>query len=189
MHNATRMRRMLGRAFMGRVRAGFVWSQKTRKTEKEKRGQDKAHLAVRVSALFALKKNRCVAERNNVDAHCSANHPELPAGSAFRSTPFGLPKRLISGTPAHNWFALSKADQKTVPEAALLQAIDEEYDRCVRAGARIVRRLRSVPATSAVSAAAKLSVVAEIVDPEDYPAAYRVLLAAISDLRAIRRDG
>ena len=88
-----------------------------------------------------------------------------------------------------NWFALSKADQKTVPEAALLQAIDEEYDRCVRAGARIVRRLRSVPATSAVSAAAKLSVVAEIVDPEDYPAAHRVLLAVISDLRAIRRDG
>lgn len=88
-----------------------------------------------------------------------------------------------------NWFALSKADQRTVPEAGLLQAIDDEYDRCTREGARIVRRLRSIPATSVVGAAAKLSVVAEVIDPEDYPAAHRVLLAVISDLRAIRRDG
>lgn len=87
-----------------------------------------------------------------------------------------------------NWFALSKADQKSVPEAGLLRAIDDEYDRCTREGARIVRRLRSIRATSVVGAAAKLSVVAEVIDPQDYPAAHRVLLAVISDLRAIRRD-
>lgn len=88
-----------------------------------------------------------------------------------------------------NWFVLSKADQKAVPEAGLLQAIDDEYDRCVREGAGIVRRLRSIPAMSLVGAAAKLSVVAEVIDPEDYPAAHRLLLAVISDLHAIRSNG
>lgn len=88
-----------------------------------------------------------------------------------------------------NWFVLSKADQKAVPEAGLLQAIDDEYDRCVREGASIVRRLRSIPAISVAGAVAKLSVVAEVIDPEDYPAAHRVLLATMADLRAIERDG
>ena len=88
-----------------------------------------------------------------------------------------------------NWFVLSKADQKAVPEARLLQAIDDEYDRCVREGAGIVRRLRSIPAISVAGAVAKLSVVAEVIDPEDYPAAHRVLLATMADLRAIERDG
>lgn len=86
-----------------------------------------------------------------------------------------------------NWFKLSKAEQRALPEAQLLYAIDEDYDRCVRAGVRIVRRLRTVPALTIEGAAAKLSVVAEIIDPEDYPGAHRVLLSAIEDLRAIGR--
>ncbi|MEQ1812345.1 MAG: hypothetical protein ABL889_20620 [Terricaulis sp.] len=88
-----------------------------------------------------------------------------------------------------DWFNLSKAEQRALPEAQLLYAIDEEYDRCVRAGARIVRRLRSVPALSVDGAAAKLSVVAEIVDPEDYPGAHRILLSTVEDLRAVGRKG
>lgn len=86
-----------------------------------------------------------------------------------------------------NWFSLSKAEQRALPEAQLLYAIDEEYDRCVRAGVRIVRRLRALPALTVDGAAAKLSVVAEVIDPEDYPGAHRVLLSAIEDLRAMRR--
>lgn len=88
-----------------------------------------------------------------------------------------------------DWFSLSKAEQRTLPEAQLLYAIDEEYDRCVRAGVRIVRRLRAVPALTVNGAAAKLSVVAEVIDPEDYPGAHRVLLSAIEDLRAIGPKG
>lgn len=88
-----------------------------------------------------------------------------------------------------DWFSLSKAEQRALPEAQLLNAIDEEYDRCVRAGVRIVRRLRSVPALTVNGAAAKLSVVTEVIDPEDYPGAHRVLLSAIEDLRAIGRKG
>lgn len=88
-----------------------------------------------------------------------------------------------------DWFKLSKAEQQALPEAQLLYAIDEEYDRCVRAGVRIIRRLRAVPALTVDGAAAKLSVIAEVIDPEDYPGAHRVLLSAVEDLRGIGRKG
>ncbi|GIK48515.1 MAG: hypothetical protein BroJett013_12120 [Alphaproteobacteria bacterium] len=88
-----------------------------------------------------------------------------------------------------DWFNLSKAEQRALPEAQLIYAIDAEYDRCVRTGVRIIRRLRAVPALTVDGAAAKLSVVAEVIDPEDYPGAHRVLLSAIEDLRAIGRKG
>lgn len=88
-----------------------------------------------------------------------------------------------------DWFRLSKDAQRALPEAQLLYAIDEEYDRCVRAGVRIVRRLRAVPALTVEGAAAKLGVVSEVIDPEDYPGAHRVLLSTIEDLHAIGRKG
>lgn len=88
-----------------------------------------------------------------------------------------------------DWFNLSKAEQCALPEAQLLYSIDAEYERCVRTGVHIVRRLRSVPALTVDGAAAKLSVVAEVIDPEDYPGAHRVLLSAIEDLRAMGRKG
>ena len=66
---------------------------------------------------------------------------------------------------------------------------DAEYERCVRAGVRIVRRLRDVPALTVGGAAAKLSVVAEVIDPEDYPGAHRVLLSVIEDVRVMGRKG
>lgn len=86
-----------------------------------------------------------------------------------------------------DWFSLSKAEQRALPEAQLLYAIDEEYDRCVRAGVRIVRRLRDVSALTVDGAAAKLSVVAEVIDPEDYPGAHGVLVSVIEDLRVMGR--
>ena len=88
-----------------------------------------------------------------------------------------------------DWFNLSKAEQRALPEAQLLFAIDADYERCVRAGVRIVRRLRDVPALTVHGAAAKLSVVAEVIDPEDYPGAHRILLSAIEDLRVMGRKG
>lgn len=88
-----------------------------------------------------------------------------------------------------DWFSLSNTQQRALPEAQLLYAIDEEYDRCVRAGVRVVRRLRAVPALTVDGATAKLSVVADVIDPEDYPGAHRVLLSAIADLRSIGRNG
>lgn len=87
-----------------------------------------------------------------------------------------------------NWFDLSKAEQRALPEGALLNALDDEYDRCVGEGVRVMRRLRSIRARTIAGAAAKLSVVAEFIEPGDYPAAHRVLVSAIADLRAMKLD-
>lgn len=86
-----------------------------------------------------------------------------------------------------NWFTLSKAEQRALPEGRMLDALDEEFNRCVGDGARVMRRLRSVSAHTIAGAAAKLSVVAEFIEPDDYPAAHRVLLSAIADLWAMNK--
>jgi hypothetical protein len=85
-----------------------------------------------------------------------------------------------------NWFSLSEADQKRLPEAQLLYAIDAEYERCTRECAQLLRRLRSVTAVTVEGAIAKLSIAAEAIEPDDYPSAHRVLLSAIADLRALQ---
>ncbi len=87
----------------------------------------------------------------------------------------------------HDWFKLSKAEQRAVPEGRRLNQLDDQFDRCVGEGVRVMRRLRSVPAVTIPGAAAKLSVVAEFIEPDDYPAAHRVLLSAIADLRAMKK--
>jgi hypothetical protein len=87
-----------------------------------------------------------------------------------------------------NWFTLSKAEKRAVREGQLLHDLDDEVDRCVGEGVKVMRRLRSVPARTIAGAAAKLSVVAEFIEPDDYPAAHRVLLSAIADLRAMNKD-
>lgn len=87
----------------------------------------------------------------------------------------------------YNWFSLSDEEQRAVPEGRALDTIDEEFDRCIREGVRVMRRLRSVPALTVSGAAAKLSVAAEAMEPDDYPSARGVLLSAIDDLRALSR--
>ncbi|MBY0567334.1 MAG: hypothetical protein K2P70_08485 [Hyphomonadaceae bacterium] len=88
-----------------------------------------------------------------------------------------------------NWFGLSDVEQKRLPEAQLLYAIDAEYERCTRECARVLRRVRNVPAVTVEGAIAKLSIAAESIEPDDYPSAHRVLLSAIGDLRALQRRG
>jgi hypothetical protein len=85
-----------------------------------------------------------------------------------------------------NWFGLSDEEQKRLPEARVLYAIDAEYEHCTRACAQVLRRLRNVPAVTAEGAIAKLRIVAEAIEPDDCPSAHRVLLSAIADLRALR---
>lgn len=85
-----------------------------------------------------------------------------------------------------NWFRLSDAEQKRLPEAQLLYAIDAEYERCTREGVRLLRRLRAVPAVTVEGAIAKLSIAAEAIEPDDYPSAHYVLQSAIADLQAIQ---
>ncbi len=85
-----------------------------------------------------------------------------------------------------DWFNLSDAAQKRLPEAQLLALIDAEYERCTREGAQVLRRLRKMPALTIEGATAKVRVAADAIDPDDYPSAHRVLLSAIADLRALQ---
>lgn len=87
-----------------------------------------------------------------------------------------------------HWFSLSADEQRRVPEAQMLYAIDAEYEQCTRECAQVLRRLRSVPAMTLEGAAAKLRIVAEVIEPDDYPSAYRVLLSALEDLDAMQRS-
>lgn len=88
-----------------------------------------------------------------------------------------------------NYYGLSKEEARRLPEARLLFELDDEYWRCQREGVRVLRRLRQVPARTLAGAIAKLCVVAEDIDPDELPSAHRVLLSAISDLRALERKG
>jgi hypothetical protein len=88
-----------------------------------------------------------------------------------------------------DWFRLSDDEQKQLPEAQLLYAIDAEYEQCTRECARVLRRLRSVPAVTVEGAIAKLSIATEAIEPDDYPSAHRVLLSAITDLRTLQPRG
>lgn len=88
-----------------------------------------------------------------------------------------------------DWFTLSRADQRAIPEGRLLDAIDDELDACMSRCVRVMRRLRAVPARTIPGAVAKLSIVAEFIEPGDYPSAHCVLLSAITDLKGIERNG
>jgi hypothetical protein len=87
----------------------------------------------------------------------------------------------------HNWFALTKAQQRALPAAHELFAVDQELEDLGVEDAHVLRRLRKVSARTIEGVTAKLSVVADVIDPEDYPSAHRALLGAISDLRGIRQ--
>lgn len=87
-----------------------------------------------------------------------------------------------------DWFTLSRKEQRSVPEGRLLDAIDDELDACMGQCVRVMRRLRAVPARTLAGAVAKLSIVAEFIEPGDCPAAHRVLLSAIADLNGIERN-
>lgn len=88
-----------------------------------------------------------------------------------------------------DWYKLSKTAQDAVPEAGLLDSIDNELDACMGERVRVLRRLRAISARTIAGAIAKLGIVAEFIEPGDYPAAHRVLLSAIADLRVIGRNG
>lgn len=88
-----------------------------------------------------------------------------------------------------DWFTLSRAQQRAVTEGRLLDSIDNELDDCMGECVRVMRRLRAVPARTIAGAIAKLSIVAEFIEPGDYPAGHHVLLSAIADLNGIKRNG
>ncbi|MEJ0022896.1 MAG: hypothetical protein WDN76_05235 [Alphaproteobacteria bacterium] len=84
-----------------------------------------------------------------------------------------------------DWFKLSPEAQRRLPEGKVLRAIDDEIEQIAGHSARVVRKLRACPARTLVGAIAKLNVVADVIDPDDYPDAHDVLLSAVEDIRAL----
>lgn len=87
----------------------------------------------------------------------------------------------------HNWFKLTEAQQRALPEARKLYDIDQRFAMLKKERPRAMRRLRRTPATSLAGAIGKLRVVVAAIEPDEFPSAYRLLEATIRDLNALQR--
>jgi len=85
----------------------------------------------------------------------------------------------------HDWFKLTEAQQRALPEARKLYDIDQRFAVLKKERPRAMRRLRRTPAKSLAGAIGKLRVVAAAIEPDEFPSAYRLLEATIRDLQAL----
>jgi hypothetical protein len=86
----------------------------------------------------------------------------------------------------HDWFKLTEAQQRALPEARKLYDIDRRFSALQKERPRAKRRQRRTRATSLAGAIGKLRVVAAAIEPVDFPSAYRLLEATIRDLHALQ---
>lgn len=85
----------------------------------------------------------------------------------------------------HNWFKLTEAQQRALPEARKLYSIDQRFAVLKKERPHAMRRLRRTPAKSLAGAIGKLQVVAAAIEPDEFPSAYRLLEATIRDLQTL----
>lgn len=88
----------------------------------------------------------------------------------------------------HDWFKLTEAQQRALPEARKLYDIDQRFAALKIERPRAMRHLRRTPAQSLAGAIGKLRVVAAAIEPDEFPSAYRLLEATIRDLNALQQD-
>lgn len=88
----------------------------------------------------------------------------------------------------HEWFKLTEAQQRALPEARKLYDIDQRFAALKIERPRAMRHLRRTPAQSLAGAIGKLRVVAAAIEPDEFPSAYRLLEATIRDLNALQQD-
>ncbi len=86
----------------------------------------------------------------------------------------------------HNWFKLSKAQRRALPEGRKLQDIKDRLDFLWKERPRKMRRLRNTRATSLEGAIGKLKCVAGGTEPDEFPSAFKLLQTTIRDLEAMR---
>lgn len=84
------------------------------------------------------------------------------------------------------WLGLGPEEQRALPEARALDALDAEYNQMTRTQAALLRRLRRIEARTLAGVVGKLRIVAEAIEPEDYPSEHRLLQSAIADLRVLK---
>ncbi|HEX8900251.1 hypothetical protein [Vitreimonas sp.] len=85
----------------------------------------------------------------------------------------------------HDWFKLTDAQQRALPEARKLYDIDRRFVALEKERPRAMRRLRRTPAKSLAGAIGKLRVVVAAIEPDEFPSAYRLLEATIRDLQSL----
>lgn len=88
----------------------------------------------------------------------------------------------------HDWFKLTEAQQRALPEARKLYDIDQRFAALKKERPRAMRCLRRARAQSLAGAIGKLRVVAAAIDPDESPSAHRLLEATIRDLNAMPRN-
>lgn len=86
----------------------------------------------------------------------------------------------------HNWFKLSKAQRRALPEGRKLQDIRDRLDFLWKDRPRKMRRMRNTRATSLEGVIGKLKCVAGGMEPDEFPSASKLLQATIRDLEAMR---
>ena len=86
----------------------------------------------------------------------------------------------------HDWFKLSKAQRRALPEGRKLQDIKDRLDFLWKDRPRKMRRFRNTPATSLEGVIGKLKCVAGGMEPDEFPSAFKLLQATIRDLEAMR---
>lgn len=86
----------------------------------------------------------------------------------------------------HDWFRLSKAQRRALPEGRKLQDIKDRLDFLWKERPRKMRRLRNTRAKSLEGVIGKLRCVAGGMEPDEFPSAFKLLQAAIRDLEVMR---
>lgn len=85
----------------------------------------------------------------------------------------------------HGWFDLDGKEQSALPKAATLDAISSDADKLCEANQELLARLSEIKASSLHGIARKLSVVLEIIPPEQNYAAHTLMQSIIRDLNEL----
>ncbi|MBI1360274.1 MAG: hypothetical protein GC155_08325 [Alphaproteobacteria bacterium] len=89
----------------------------------------------------------------------------------------------------YNWFSLTRVQRRAVSEAKALYDIDDELEQICQTTSQLIQKLGRMRAQNVFGAIAKLEVVAQEIESDDYPPAHAVLRGAISDLRRLFSPG
>lgn len=86
----------------------------------------------------------------------------------------------------HRWFRLSADEQRALPAAAELHAIDVRITALLERRIELRRLLPTLAATDARGITAKLAVAARVIDPEDDLETHQLLAGAVRELAGLR---
>ena len=87
----------------------------------------------------------------------------------------------------HAWYELSAEEQRLAPSAKALRAIDAHLDSLTEQRDRLGASLGSLPAVNLTAIAAKLSVAAALIWPQDAPQAHQLIVACVREIAALGR--